>query len=1107
MNIFGFRLWFSFGVLVSAVFCAGGAGGVSAGYTPLVPLEAPLISAASEDYSGGNHRVSYLIDGDPKTEYSSASKGLGTFVEFDFGRTVMLAGVKHVDRNDPATVAGARLLLEDESGRRVGIVEMRQANTRSGVSFQAFDRPMEVRRVRWEVTALGPHGYGTVGGAEMVFFEAGEGERVPGAIGLGARPVLRADRVEGGLEQPIRVVVDYFYREPLRAWMRLGEGELVWMDLVAGTHSVEVAVPVSEGDRVLRLQLGVEVGEVLMEREVRVPPFRKMTVHVLPHSHTDIGYTEIQTAIEEKQVNNLLAGMEAAERTAGYPDGARFVWNVEVLWAADLFLQRMGEPQRARFLDAVRSGRIALCGMYLNELTGLCRPEELVRLFRFATVLREQTGTALDTAMISDVPGYTWGTIPAMVEAGIRYFSVAPNYFDRIGTILVEWENKPFWWVGPDRESRVLVWIPFWGYAMSHRYGEMSDQLVEDFQAGLEQREYPYDIAYVRWAGHGDNATPDPAICEFIREWNERHAWPRFVISSASEAFHAFEGRYGAELPEVCGDWTPYWEDGAGSSAAETALNRASSDRVTQAEALWAMLGGREYPAEAFESAWRNVLLYSEHTWGAWCSVGEPSRKETLEQWSIKRSYAAAADLESRALLDRAAALSLTGKVESAVDIFNTASWDRTELVVLPRDFTEGRNRVEDAGGRGVPSQRLANGDLVMLASGVPALAGWRYAIVEGPMHREGEVRVEGLVMDNGLIRVELDPVTGGISSLRPHGLEHDFSGEGPEAVLNRYLYLQGDDVSGLQDCGAVTIRVKEKGPLVASLLVSSEAPGCHRLEREIRLVAGLDHVEVINLVDKARLVFGSYHAREGKESVNFAFPFTVPGGQVRVEVPFGVVRPDVDQIPSACKNWFTMGRWADVSSDAYGVTWVSLDAPLVQVGGVTANLLNSQTDPRVWRREVGETQTLVSWSMNNHWGTNYRAYQEGPVVFRYILRPHTGYDAAGASRFAVAASQPLLPVRARGAAPQGESLLRVGPEQLLVTGLKPADDGRGAVVRIWNAGEDAVGATLQWRGDADVIFYRSDTSERMGERIAGSVVVPAKGLVTVRVEVLARTR
>jgi alpha-mannosidase len=173
----------------------------------------------------------------------------------------------------------------------------------------------------------------------------------------------------------------------------------------------------------------------------------------------------------------------------------------------------------------------------------------------------------------------------------------------------------------------------------------------------------------------------------------------------------------------------------------------------------------------------------------------------------------------------------------------------------------------------------------------------------------------------------------------------------------------------------------------------------------------------------------------------------------------------------------------------------------------VTANLLNSQTDPKVWRREVGETQALVSWAMNNHWGTNYRAYQEGPVVFRYLFRPHWGYDPAGSSRFAVAASQPLLPVRARGSAPQGESLIRLGSEQLLVTGLKPADDDRGVVVRIWNAGENEAAADLQWRGDADVTFYRSDTSERMGERIEGSVTIPAWGLATVRAEVHARTR
>ena len=49
--------------------------------------------------------------------------------------------------------------------------------------------------------------------------------------------------------------------------------------------------------------------------------------------------------------------------------------------------------------------------------------------------------------------------------------------------------------------------------------------------------------------------------------------------------------------------------------------------------------------------------------------------------------------------------------------------------------------------------------------------------------------------------------------------------------------------------------------------------------------------------------------------------------------MPWAVVRPEVDQLPGACKNWFTVQRWVDVSNDEYGVTWATLDAPLVEVG------------------------------------------------------------------------------------------------------------------------------------------------------------------------------
>ena len=73
--------------------------------------------------------------------------------------------------------------------------------------------------------------------------------------------------------------------------------------------------------------------------------------------------------------------------------------------------------------------------------------------------------------------------------------------------------------------------------------------------------------------------------------------FPRLVISTTAAAFRQFEQAYGAKLPVFKGDYTPYWEDGAGSSARETALNRASGERLVQAEALYSIRGLPAFPA------------------------------------------------------------------------------------------------------------------------------------------------------------------------------------------------------------------------------------------------------------------------------------------------------------------------------------------------------------------------------------------------------------------------------------------------------------------------------------------------------------------------------
>ena len=159
----------------------------------------------------------------------------------------------------------------------------------------------------------------------------------------------------------------------------------------------------------------------------------------------------------------------------------------------------------------------------------------------------------------------------------------------------------------------------------------------------------------MRYTVGGDNGPVDPKLPEFVASWNERYETPRLVLDSAQGLFEAFERRYGASLPEKRGDLTPYWEDGAISSAGEEILARAAARRLVQAEALWAMTDPAGFPRDRAEEAWRQVLLWHEHTWGAAASISEPDRPDVVAQWEYKRAFAVEADRRSRALFDEAA--------------------------------------------------------------------------------------------------------------------------------------------------------------------------------------------------------------------------------------------------------------------------------------------------------------------------------------------------------------------------------------------------------------------------------------------------------------------
>ncbi len=1072
-------------------------------YTPLVKVMQVAICGCAEEYPSPVFQAANLLDESELTEYASNGKGTETYVDFDFGRSVMIAGFRHVDRKDPATVDEAELIFsEDSDFREVTAREtIDHTNAPGAVTSALFAVPHEARYVRWQPKRLSPEGHACVGGRSVEFFAAETAESTLARDRITLRPVEAVQRGESGLERPLTVFLEHVYAEPVEAMLQIGQLPAIPLKLQFGSQAVTMQLPADEQPQTWSVTLQVD-GQAVLDQQVTVAPVRHWQLHFLPHSHVDIGYTHVQTEVEQKQWEYLRQAMQIARDTADYPAGARFKWNSEVLWAVDSYLQQADDAEKAEFVQAVRSGQIHLDGLYGNELTALCRPEELMRLTSCARRIGRQYDLPIDAAMISDVPGYTWGLVPVLAQSGIKYLSIGPNHIHRIGYTLKAWGDRPFYWVSPSGQERLLCWMAGKAYSWFHssRVDTLSPESQgEPFFAYLDEllkQDYPYDMVQIRYSVGGDNGPPDRNLCEFVRRWNEKYVWPHLAISTTSELMRTFEERYGAQVPEVRGDFTPYWEDGAGSSAQETAMTRNASERLVQAEALWALLAPDQYPEAKFYQAWREAILYDEHTWGAHCSITEPDSPFTLSQWEIKQAFARNANRLSHELLEEAyvagglPAPAETAQVE-AIDVWNTHSWTRSDLVTLSTDAPLVGYVVQDSDGQTVPSMLTPRGQLAFVAKDVPPLGARRYRLLPGQPEVVGNAKVEGNTLSNGSLHLEIDPETGTIASLRYQGIPVDLV-DSAAGGLNQYRYVAGRKPDAPAAATVSKIEVfSDHGPS-AALGVYTEGPGMKQMITIFRVIDGIDRLDIINLLNKEKVL--------QPEGVHLGFPFQVPGGTMRVDIPWAVIRPESDQMAGACKNYLTVGRWVDISNDQYGVTWTTLDAPLLEVGGIHMDVSNPFTAD-AWVQHLEPTQTFYSYVMNNYWETNYKASQEGMTRFRYAIEPHLQYDQAAAARFAMQCSQPLIarPVDPQAAVPQ--SRLKVSGDRVVITSLKPSHDGQALMVRLFNVSNEPASTAIEWSDPVPVRVTRSSPREEVGPTVEAPVELPPQGIVTLRAD------
>lgn len=894
--------------------------------------------------------------------------------------------------------------------------------------------------------------------------------RLP-AVTARAEPTIFYQDHGGHLEER----VDVFVRttQPLRSGrvsLRLGghgfDGHLD-PEEGFGEQRIRFLVPEFSSDTSAQIQLDLDGRKYGFDETLQ--PQKKWTLYLVPHVHLDIGYTDYQAKVAAIQARILDEAMDLAEKHPGFRFSTDGEWNLEQ------FLATRTPDEKRRIVQAIREQKIYIPAQSSNLLTGFPTAETLIRsLYPSADFSREH-GTPYNYANITDVPSYSWSYASILAAAGIPYFAAGSNN-DRAPVLLLGHLNQhsPFWWEGPDG-GKVLMWYSRHYEQMQFLFGlpphtETGEEILPLFLQMYEHPDYRASAAII-FGSQVENTDLFPQQAELAGQWNLAYAYPHIEYSGFHDAMEAVARQFGDHLQTIRGDGGPYWEDGIGSDARFAALERQNESRAPTAEKL-ATISTLVDPRlsvdrDALDAMWANMVLMDEHTWTSWNSVSDPESQEAVQQLRVKDSRATTAAGLRDALL-RSSMASLAERINAGVNsliVFNGLNWKRAGEVTI--DLDRGWEVADTATGKAIPTVVLGEGPnyrrVEFRAEDVPAMGYKVYQLREASAPPVTPQPAMATTLETPFYRVELDPSTGSIRSLYDKQLGRELVNTASPWRLGQYLYVSGGDQEPNSILQYRTVSPKpvldvhgaehgrliseEKTPWGWRVRMESSTMNTPALRTEIRLFNDQKKIELIEEIDK--------NPELKKEAVYFAFPFAMSRPEFQYEIQNGVVDPAKDMYPGAGREWFFVQHWVSVCQDGVSATVMPLDAPLVTLGDINRG---------AWPGNFAERPgTIFSYAMNNYWHTNYRAEQGGTFRFRYVITSAAQTDAPALSRMGWEEVTPLEEdqIRSQDKAldvpeplPGNQStFLSVDDPDVLVDTWKPAEDGKGTILRLIDLG------------------------------------------------------
>lgn len=759
------------------------------------------------------------------------------------------------------------------------------------------------------------------------------------------------------------------------------------------------------------------------------------TLYVIHHSHTDIGYTDLQENVIDFQLNHIYKLLNMFDK----PENQAFRWNCETLFCVEQFLNEANSKEKEQFFNLVKSGKIGLSANYLNFTDLIDNSVLEERLHKLIKIFKDQD-ICFKTAMFADINGISMGQRDALINNGIEFLYT--NIHTHHGMYPLYQNQNAFWWENKDGK-RILVWNgehynlgnalglqpveatyymtkAYFGEKQPNENIEKLHNNLEHYLTECEESGYKYDFIISSVSGvFSDNAPPNDEILRTIEAYKLQY--PDGLDIKMVTLYELYNEIYNKlkEIPVYHGDLNDWWANGVGSTPYIV-------KHYKEAERIYHLAGRinpniyNEYPNET-KIAQDNILLYAEHTWGHSASITNPYDTMVLNLDIRKSSYASKAHEASAILYEKS--LQSLGTIKNyynkkgKIRVVNTS--DNSNRMYV-------RFYIETIALKGIKvTNTLTNENMTIQLSPHPRgilisftdyfkanetkeytyeeiifkenMVNTRYAYI-GAEHvsdiiNNYDTKTYKLPykLENKWFSIEYETLKG-ITSFKKKTnnteyemLDNDlacfFTPIYECTKVREDIYkerqLLGRNIRGLHShqfqAKLIDIKCLESGDVFNTIELIFDLKGTKHCSLYIKMYNELPRIDFTLRMAKK--------LSDNIESIYLPLQLSLPNRQLYLKKGTEPFRPGIDQIPGTNMEYYMSDEGIVYKSNDEAILIYTLDTPLIYMG----KLKNHPIQLCDNKPENNERQ-VYSWIMNNTWETNFKLDLSGYSEFCYRL-------------------------------------------------------------------------------------------------------------------------